>query len=137
MPGNKNNKRPSGKKPAPRGKSAVKQQARNKMNKSNAGNHINKKYRGVIKNPSTKQITGRVYLKEENPPQKQSIWGLVVVILVLGLAAALIPFATGYIDLNKLSMKAAGLEWYYVGFSVLGLTVIGFALEEIYRERKS
>ena len=53
------------------------------------------------------------------------------------LAAALIPFATGYIDLNNLSTTAAGMEWYYVGFSVLGLTVIGFALEEIYRGRKS
>ena len=53
--------------------------------------------------------------------------GLVVIILVLGLAAALIPFAAGYIDLNNLSMTAAGMEWYYVGFGVLGLTVIGYS----------
>ena len=76
-------------------------------------------------------------MRENVSPQQQSIWGLVVIILVLGLAAALIPFATGYIDLNNLSTTAAGMEWYYVRFSVLGLTVIGFALEEIYRGRKS
>ena len=122
MLGNINNKRPSGKKPDARRK-AVSQKY--------------KTYSGVIKNTGARNISGRVYLKEDHSIQKQSIWGLVVVILVLGLAAALIPFATGYIDLNNLSMKAAGMEWYYVGFSVLGLTVIGFALEEIYRERKS
>ena len=104
--------------------------------KSKSNSKKQKTYTGVIKNPGTKKISGRVYLKENNSTQKQSIWGLVVVILVLGLAAALIPFATGYIDLNNLLTKAAGMEWYYVGFSVLGLTVIGFALEEIYRGRK-
>ncbi len=105
--------------------------------RTNSGNTKPRTYSGVIKSPQTKKIAGRVYMRENVSPQKQSIWGLVVIILVLGLAAALIPFATGYIDLNNLSTTAAGMEWYYVGFSVLGLTVIGFALEEIYRGRKS
>ena len=105
--------------------------------KSKVNTRKPKTYTGVIRDPVAKKISGRVYLRENDSAQKQNIWGLVVIILVLGLAAALIPFATGYIDLNNLSTTAAGMEWYYVGFSVLGLTVIGFALEEIYRGRKS
>ena len=44
MPGNKNNKRPSGKKPAPRGKSSVKQYASRKLNKAESSFHIKLKH---------------------------------------------------------------------------------------------
>lgn len=108
------------------------------MNKrTNSGNTKPRTYSGVIKSQQNKMIAGRVYMRENVSTQKQGIWSLAVIILLLGPAAALIPFATGYIDPNNLSITAAGMEWYYVGFSVLGLTVIGFALDEIYRGRKS
>ena len=105
-----------------------------KNNKKPAGQKP-KTYSGIIKSPATKKVTGRVFMKENQHEQEGYGWLFIFVTAILGIASALVPFGSGFVDFTIFNEYAVGEIWLKIGAGVIVLTIAGLFLEDFVKRK--
>jgi hypothetical protein len=84
-----------------------------------------KTYSGVVKNPQTKRVTGRVYLKQDNDVDSIKYGTIILIAVLAGIAALVSPLGSAITNQFNYTGTAAADVWW----SIIGIAgTVGFVL---------
>jgi hypothetical protein len=99
--------------------------------KSSSSNKKSKTYSGVVKSPQTKKVTGKVYIKEEPNSGNQNYYMLLIVVTILvGIVAMLVPAGNGIIDYFSLFGRPAAVIWFAIAGLIFTAAVISAGVDK-------
>lgn len=108
---------------------------KNSKNKGNGRNRNSsqkpKTYSGVVKDPQSKKINGRVYLKEDPNNNDQSTYVLLIIVTILvGTVAMIVPAGSGIIDYFSMSSHSAADVWFGIAALIFMAAAISATLDK-------
>ena len=88
-------------------------------------------YSGVIKSPDKKRVTGRVFMRENSDQSNQNYYILLVIVTVLvGIVAMLVPTGSGIIDYFGLFGRSAAIIWFGIACLIFAAAIISTGLDK-------
>lgn len=101
-------------------------------NKKNNGNTDQKPktYTGVVKDPRSNKLNGRIYLKEDKNNNQSTYVLLIIVTILVGVVAMIVPAGSGVIDYFSMSNHSAADVWFGIAALIFTAAAISATLDK-------